>query len=238
MRKSFRFGKHQLLRHSGLDDIHDALIAAFVALGVPADKVIGKDACSWNFGVETVNYRQSGRKASVVHVSTPDPMLSEVLARMEPSHIRRRGNDGRPGIDFGQMQPEMSVEPSPIVPGMNSLDALLISPLIIRPTGYVKNKRPILELVDVELGPAISSRLSKVAGRTVAIDIIPDEIYLFGRPHVCATVPLKIQGGTVRKVSGLMFPMTLLGSEDDLELAWTAGIGEKTRSGFGCIRAI
>jgi CRISPR-associated endoribonuclease Cas6 len=29
--------------------------------------------------------------------------------------------------------------------------------------------------------------------------------------------------------------MLLQGSEDDLRLAWYAGIGEKTRSGFGCL---
>jgi len=34
---------------------------------------------------------------------------------------------------------------------------------------------------------------------------------------------------------GMQAPLVLSGRREDLELAWYAGLGEKTRAGFGCI---
>lgn len=236
MRIVWRFAPDRLLPYDALDQVHDALVHAWAALGATAGEVVGPSAEPWSFGVETVNWRAPRRLASAVHVATVSPRLEPLLARMRAEHIQRRPERGR-RIDFAALEPALEPDPAPVAPGTAALPVTMVSPLVIRPQERIRDKKPILDLTAVDLSAAVSAGLSRAARREVRIEVTPDRLYAAGRAHVCASVPVKIRDGQTHRVAGLMVPLLLRGSAADLETAWDAGLGGKTRMGFGCIRA-
>lgn len=88
----------------------------------------------------------------------------------------------------------------------------------------------------IDLAAAVNARLSRLAGRSVNLQVEPDSLYLRANPRHSVLVSLKRKpNGRHAFVIGMSAPLVLAGSEADLRLAWYAGIGEKTRNGFGCI---
>jgi CRISPR/Cas system endoribonuclease Cas6 (RAMP superfamily) len=85
----------------------------------------------------------------------------------------------------------------------------------------------------------ISQKLSKQAGRNIQLQVTPDSLYLRANPEHSVLVNLKQhQNGSKSFVIGMQAPLILEGAETDLRFAWYAGLGEKTRNGFGCLGLI
>lgn len=119
--------------------------------------------------------------------------------------------------------------------GTSGLGVLMLSPLVLGVPGE-RHRRWIQRLNDMDLSAAINPRLSRLAGRPVALQIQADSLYLRANPRHSVLVSVKqAPSGQSSFVIGLSAPLVLVGSEADLRLAWYAGLGEKTRAGFGCI---
>ncbi len=219
------------------DLIHDALVNAFEQAGASMNDVIGPQAKAWTFAPLGYHRGHTGVAHSLV-VSTADPNLARALTRLQADAIvQRRWNTEA----FNFSGATLGMEADPFWPGQTQLACLLLSPLVIEDkdtTPQNGNKRWFNDLTNpqLQLSDIINRQLSARAGRPIQLSINPDTLYLRATPKHSVLVNLKVlKNGRKSFVIGMQAPLLLEGSEDDLRFAWYAGIGEKTRSGFGCL---
>ncbi len=223
-----------LQQYDHLDLIHDALVNALIAAGANNSDVIGYQAKPWTFAPLGWHSGHVGLAHGLV-VSTADARLARVLDRLDPTQVfKHRRNDAN--VNFADAN--LLIEPDPILPQQTQLACLMLSPLVLHDESHTgKSKHWYSNLNDLaNLSQIINRKLSFVAGREVHLKIYPDLLYLRLNPEHSVLVNLKTLKNRHKSfVIGMQAPLVLEGSEDDLRLAWYAGIGEKTRSGFGCL---
>ena len=227
-----------LQKYDHQDLIHDALINAWIAADADKDDIIGHLAKPWTFAPLGWHRGHTGVAHGLV-ISTADIGLARVLSRLDPAQIVKRRWDTA-SINFASAC--VQIEPDPILPQQNRLACLMLSPLVIHDdshTGKGKRWHKNLNVLGEDLSSIINRKLSFVAGREVRLNISPDSLYLRANPQHSVLVNLKtFKDGRKSFVIGMQTPLLLEGNEYDLRLAWYAGIGEKTRSGFGCLGLI
>lgn len=215
-----------------LDILHDALVNSWIEAGANPKQIIGHQAKLWNFAALGWRKANSNRVHSLV-VSTPDRTLGQHLAAFDPASIQYARASTEESVDFSAAT--IVPEDDSISPGGGALGCLMLSPLVLSVPG-TKPRRWCRRWNDMDVAAAINQRLSRLSEREVGLKIAPDSLYLRANPKHSVLVPLKRDNnGNLSFVIGLSAPLVLMGSEEDLRLAWYAGIGEKTRSGFGCI---
>jgi hypothetical protein len=230
IRLSLPKGSHAVYRH--LDIVHDALVNALVAAGASSDQVVGPDALPWNFAALGHHRSHEGLVHSLV-VSTPSSLLASALGRIDPSTVRYARALTGELFDFTGAEP--IPQPPPLLPEQAVLGVLTLSPIAISDPGK-RGKHWHTGLDAVDLSGAANARLGRLAGRPVSLVIQPDSLYLRANPRHSVLVSTKGgQAGRAAFVIAMSAPLVLAGSRDDVLLAWYAGIGEKTRNGFGCI---
>ena len=213
------------------DLLHDALINAWLAAGATIEQVLGAQARPWTFAAIGGRRKDYGVVHTLV-VSTPDAELARCLRCFDSSQVRYARASTAELVDFSQA--EMIPELDPVPPHQGALGVLMLSPLAVSDLGNA-NRRWHNHLNQVDLSPALSQRLSRLAGRQVQLQIQADPLYLRANPHHDVLVKLKQTPKGPAFVIGMKAPLVLAGREEDLRLAWYAGLGEKTRNGFGCI---
>jgi CRISPR-associated endoribonuclease Cas6 len=225
--------KQQSVQYQYLDILHDALVNAWIAAGADRKQILYENALPWNFAALGGHHKDANRVHSLV-VSTPDADLAEVLRNLNPDEITYARASTVERVKFAGA--EVVVEDNPIFPKQNILGVLMLSPLVISDRqGKSKGRRWHKDLAKVDLSSAINFRLSRLAGREIKLDVQVDSLYLRCNPEHSVLVPNKLRNGKKVFVIGMNAPLILAGSEEDLRFAWYAGIGEKTRNGFGCI---
>lgn len=214
------------------DLIHDAIINALGETGIAMDHVLGRNAKLWTFAPLGWHRGHIGFVHSLI-LSTADLELARAFTKLKPDQLTKRRWNGE-SISFSGAQ--LSLEPDPLFPQQTQLACLLLSPLLLRNHSQAANKHWHIQLHDLDLSEIISHQLSAKAGREIRLNITPDSLYLRANSKHSVLVNLKQhQGGQKSYVIGMQAPLLLEGSEDDLRFAWYAGIGEKTRNGFGCL---
>lgn len=228
-RYRFSIQPRQWVDYWHLDILHDALVSAWSDQGIPSARLCGQAAQPWNFAALGYHRGQAGRAHTLV-VSTPAPELAAALDRMRPEDIRYARAATGEAVSFAAVAKHP--DPAPLAPGQTTLGVLLLSPLAIRQA----DRRWHTDLSAVDLDAVLNGRLSRIAGRAVALQVHPDSLYLRANPRHSVRVSLKASPtGQHGFVIGMQAPLVLTGSAADLRLAWHAGLGEKTRNGFGCI---
>jgi CRISPR-associated endoribonuclease Cas6 len=229
--------KNQSASYVYLDILHDAIVNAWVAAGAGAEEVVGPTARLWHFGA--LGWR--GKNVNYVHtlvVGTPDKQLAKILSCIRTEEIKHVRAFTGEAVDFSAANIED--DPAPVVSRQRHMGVLMLSPLAVSIPASSRNGRKWHRfLTDFDAGEAISARLSRIAHRKVQINIWPDSLYLRIHPRHDVLVRLKkLANGKEAFVIGMKSPLVIEANEKDLELAWYAGIGEKNRSGFGCIGAV
>lgn len=214
------------------DILHDGLINAWLAAGARIEQVLGAQARPWTFAAIGGRRKDQGMVHTLV-VATPDTELARHLRQIEPAQVRYARANTAELIDFSSA--EIIPELDPVPPQWGALGVLMLSPLVISDSSNVERKCWHNRLDKVDLSPALSQRLSRLAGRPVQLQIQADALYLRANPRHDVLVKLKQTPKGPGFVIGMKAPLVLVGREEDLRLAWYAGLGEKTRSGFGCI---
>lgn len=223
-------GRWATYRH--LDLIHDAIVNALIAAGASPELVIGPQAAPWTFAALGQHHDHEGRVHSLV-LSTASPELAPALDQLDASALRYARAATGELFDFAGAI-TISEEP-PLCADPGVLGVLLLSPLAISDRS-ANGKRWHTSLANIDLSAAINARLSRLTGRTVALSVQPDSLYLRANPKHSVLVSTKrMRSGRNAFVIGLQAPLVLAGRREDLLLAWYAGIGEKNRNGFGCI---
>ena len=225
-------GKSVAYRHT--DILHDAIVSAWISAGADAEKITGFHASPWNFAALGWRRGQENRTHTLI-ISTSEPELSEYLTLLTPPDVAYARAATAEAVDFSGA--EIIPDPAPVAPGQNAVGVLMLSPLAISRKGRGKNgHRWHSNLNEADLSLAINHRLSRMAGRKVCLGVHADKLYLRANPRHDVLIPVKeLPNGKRAFVIGMKAPLVLQGNEDDLRLAWYAGIGEKTRNGFGCV---
>lgn len=214
--------------------IHDCIVQAFLGLGLEKSLFYGPSSGAWTFAA--LRKRKGAR--SILHgivISSWCPKISRVIEQLRPVDLVFSRSDIGESIDLSSAT--IRIEQPPIAHGSTSLGAIMLSPLVVRRLGS-PHKKWHRSLMEFDITQAVNNGLSKRIGRQVALQVYPDSLYLRGRPDHAALVPMKPdKSGSTRYTIGMVAPMVLRGSTEDLAAAWFAGIGEKTRTGFGCLGA-
>jgi CRISPR-associated endoribonuclease Cas6 len=230
IRLSLPRGQWATYQHQDL--VHDAIVSALIAAGATAEQVIGAGAEPWTFAALGYHRAHEGQVHGLV-ISTPSPALAPHLAAIDPSAVRYARAATGELLDFSAAS--LSTAPPPVCEDPGVLGVLTLSPIAISEPG-TKKKRWLTRLDQVDLSAAANARLSRIAGRPVALSVQPDSLYLRANPRHSVLVSTKrMRNGRSAFVIGMQAPLVLAGSRKDLLLAWYAGLGEKTRNGFGCL---
>ncbi|MBK1649040.1 CRISPR-associated endoribonuclease Cas6 [Rhabdochromatium marinum] len=223
-------GRWASYRH--LDLIHDAIVNALTSAGATSEQVIGARAHPWTFAALGHRREREGRVHSLV-ISTSSPELAVALKTLKTDTLRYARAATGELFDFSAASVIQEDPPLCADPGV--LGVLALAPIVIRDRS-AEGTRWHSSLADVDLSAAVNARLSRFAGREVALTIQPDSLYLRANPKHSVLVSTKrMKNGRSAFVIGMQAPLVLAGRQEDLLLAWYAGIGEKTRNGFGCI---
>jgi len=230
IRLSLPRGQWATYRHQDL--VHDAIVNALIAAGAKPEQVIGAGAEPWTFAALGYHRAHEGQVHGLV-IATPSAALAPCLAALDPSAVRYARAATGELLDFSAA--DLSIEPPPVCDDPGMLGVLTLSPLAISEPGKHK-KRWLTRLHQVDLSAVANTRLSRIAGRPVALSVLPDSLYLRANPKHSVLVSTKrMRNGRAAFVIALQAPLVLSGSREDLLLAWYAGLGEKARNGFGCL---
>lgn len=217
--------------YSHQDLLHDALINGLEASGCDPTHLMGMNAKLWTFAPLGWHRGHTGYVHTLI-VSTTEPVIARALTRLKPETITQRRWNGE-FINFAGAH--LSIEPDPLLPQQTQLACLLLSPLVLQESKQ-NNKRWCKDLSILNLSEIISRKLSAKAKRDIQLKVLPDSLYLKAYPEHSVLVQLKkFKNNNQSFVIGMQAPLLLEGSEEDLRFAWYAGIGEKTRNGFGCL---
>ena len=197
--------------------------------------MVGREAGNWSFGaVGTATPRGFVLKSVVV--GAEGGQLETILQNLIPEVVRKRSTNGDV-IDLTVWDATREELPVVCEPGNHAtLPAIMLSPLAMSVRGQKGRWHDDLAKTGPDLEAAVNVRLSRLTGRNVKLKVEPDRLYLRANPkHSMMVRTRAVNGDRPAFVIGTMCPLTLSGRLEDLNSAWSLGIGEKNRYGFGCI---
>lgn len=212
------------------DSLHAAVVAALYAAGATESDMVGATAKPWTFSpVQSVQ----GNKLSLrgVTISSSDDELGRMIGRIKPEEIRWNSQNGD-RIDFGHGKVTSFRNPVPHHAG--EMQVYFASPFVVS-TKADGPKKWVEDLKDVDLSAAFSKGLSRRVGRDVAIGVSVDDFVMRAASKQIAIIAIRQSGSRKVTVPGFYTNATISGSRDDLMAAYFAGLGEKTRYGFGMV---
>lgn len=235
MRIRFSAPRGELASFHFLDSLHAALVNGWTACGAKGSHIVGPNAANWSFGA-VGTARPKGFLLKSVVVGTEAGPLDQFIGQLRPEKVRKTSTNGDV-LDLSAWH--RSVEDLPVAeePGVTTaLPAIMLSPLALSVRGEKRRWHADLSEVEPYLNEAVNSRLSRITDREVRLDIQADRLYMRANPHHSTLVRTRaVPGARPAFVIGMLCPLVIRGSIDDLRSAWTLGIGEKNRYGFGCI---
>ena len=235
MRVRFLAPRGEYARVHFLDSLHGALVNAWTACGASGTTVVGREASNWSFGAVGAATSQGFVLKSVV-VGTEGGPLEPVLENLLPEAIRKRSTNGDV-VDLAAWDRDIEELPVICEPGEPAtLPVIMLSPLALSIRDRKGHWHDDLTKAGPNLEAAVNFRLSRLTGRDVRLKIEPDRLYLRANPmHSTLIRTRMVHSGKPAFVIGTMCPLTISGRIEDLNSAWSLGIGEKNRYGFGCI---
>lgn len=216
-----------------LDTVHAALVTALRRAGAEEQQVLGPAAAPWTFATAGRGFHGGAILVESVTVSTPDPALGLIMLRLNGADARVRSTNGDE-LDFSGATCEPL--PIPLHPQQDSLTVSFASPFLVSERG--PKKTYARTLAGLDLSSAFSAGLSRRLGREVKLRIEQDRLSAAtdgAAPHL---VRVRRSGTRDLILPALSAVLTLIGRPADLRDAYLAGLGEKTRYGFGCPEAL
>jgi CRISPR-associated endoribonuclease Cas6 len=231
------------IEYTNVDVIKDAATNMLVAAGGNRTRLGGEGSLLWGAAAICTRYTTprngkdpARRIAHEIVISTPDPEVATLLEHSNPDNMRKFQPVTGESIDMSGAT--MTMEMDPVIPDLTtSLDAYALTPMLASRVDGRQLGRWHSSVRDFDLSATVSARLSRIAGRTVNLTVVPDELYLAGRGTYATRVDIRTKDKKPVVVVGMTFPFMISGPWEDLRLAWYAGIGERTRLGFGFFAA-
>jgi len=213
-----------------LDSINAAIVAGWVAAGATSEQVVGQSARPWTFGFEGRSDRKAKSKIFSVTISTPDPDLGAILAKLKPDEIRCASSNGDTLYFGGGRFLRLDTENA----RTSALMVSFASPFILPLRKEDRSGKAYADaLDDVDLDAAFRAGLERRAGRTLDVSFHVDPLSRMTdvRKRI---VPLRSSAKGPIRLPAFSVPMTIRGKPEDVEFAFLAGLGAKTHAGFGC----
>lgn len=213
-----------------LDSVHAALVAGLRAAGLDGEQVVGRQAAPWTFAISGRSFRGGAIRVSGVTLSTPDPRLSEAMMRLDGTAMRHRSSNGDV-VDMGGAT--LRSLALPLVPNQEQVAIGFASPFLLSERSDAK-KAYARSLAGRDLSAAFSAGLSRRLGREVRLRVEQDRLSALTEGAEPVLVRVRRTGSRDLILPALSAVLTLNGPAADLRDAYLAGLGEKTRYGFGC----
>ncbi len=217
-----------------MDIVHDAAINMLTKSGILASELIGEKARFWSAGAafaKPVSENSKVLKSKKIILTTTDPLISEKLLDCKQEFFKATKNGSMESVDFSNW----NVTPD-LAPVMDETQELLLAcatpALFLRKDR--KNGKWATSVTEVDLTATINHRLSIIAGRTIRLDIRLADGFLENHPKQAVFRTVKTQTGN-GAIPALNFTFVAAGLPEDLEVLWYAGVGSKTRLGFGIV---
>lgn len=214
-----------------LDSVQAALVEGLVHAGLPGDALVGHTAHPWTFACLGWTRKGGLRTLSRLVVSSASDTISAALGKLDPARIRKTSANGDViNLDGARIRPDAHVP----VPETRELCVAFPGRFALT---LLKSKRSATEFArsatDTDFPAALKAGLDRRAGRTLDLEIAIDPLTLAtdGR---AVPVALRKSGDRRIMIPAFDMPVTLRGNPADLAWAFHAGLGAKTRQGFGC----
>lgn len=220
------------LRYRYLDSVHAALIAGMVKAGMDSARLIGEKAGSWCFAAKGYSHRQGDCMLAGVTISTASDEIGAALQKLDPGDIRVDSDNGDSlDLSHGILKPV----PDRLSPGTENAMFLFASPFILtEKKTSVEKTRFVRELDGIDVDAAMRRSLERRAGHPLDIGFSIDRLSLRadGLPRVVRYRRMK--NGRDQMINAFSLPVSVRGTPEAIRFAYFAGIGAKTRAGFGC----
>ena len=214
-----------------LDSVQAALVEGLVHAGVPGEMVVGYSAHPWTFACYGWTRRGGLRTLSRLVISSASDRISRAFGQLDPTRIRKTSANGDViNLAGARLRPDAHIP----VPGTRELCVIFPGRFVLmRP----KSTRSVTEYVrtttDTDFPAALKAGLDRRAGRSLDLEVEIDHLTLATEGRA-VPVALRKSGDRRIVIPSFDMPITLRGNPDDLAWAFHAGLGAKTRQGFGC----
>lgn len=214
------------------DSIHRAIVEALAAAGATTADLVGANAKPWTFAAQGEDLRGERSLLRYLTISTSDPHLSSLLEKLDTARIVSSSDNGDKIDCAGASLSFMTAQGLPID---NALTVNFASPFVVSKKKETKSATEHLtSLKDADLSAAFSAGLSRRIGRAAKLRVTIDRLSLATYGASPRRVNVRKAGSRAVFFPAFQLPMTLEGPDRDLAAAFFAGLGEKTRYGFGC----
>lgn len=217
------------VRFRYLDTMHAALIAALRAAGAGGSQVLGDTAAPWTFAISGRSFPGGTIRAEAVTLSTPDPALGAAMLRLDGADAKVTSTNGDVLDLTGAVRRPMAL---PLHPDQDQIAVGFASPFLVSERS--PKKTYARSLVGLDLSAAFSAGLSRRLRRPMTLRVEQDRLSAATDGATPMLVRVRRSGARDLILPALSAVLTLYGPAADLRDAYLAGLGEKTRYGFGC----
>ncbi len=220
------------VRFRFLDSLHAALVEGLVHTGlVTGDMLVGHTAHPWTFACFGWTRRGGLRTLSGLLLSSTCDRISSAFGTLDPARIRKTSSNGDVlNLEGANKRQDVHLP----VPSARELCVTFPGRFVLT---FPKVKRDRSSFVrsptDTDFPAALKAGLDRRAGRTLDLEIGIDPLTLATNGDA-VPVALRKTGDRRILVPAFDMPVTLRGDPEDLAWAFHAGLGAKTRQGFGC----
>lgn len=216
-----------------LDTVHAGLVTALRRAGAEEQRVIGEAAAPWTFAISGHAFAGGRVRVDSITLSTPDPALGAAMLRINGADACVRSSNGDVlDLTGATCRPV----PVPLHPEQDQIAIGFASPFLVSERG--PKKTYARSLAGLDLSAAFSAGLSRRLGRPVALQVAQDRLSAMTDGAEPKLIRVRRSGTRDLILPALSAVLTLCGKPADLRDAYLAGLGEKTRYGFGCPTAL
>ncbi|GGF76975.1 hypothetical protein GCM10011402_32100 [Paracoccus acridae] len=212
------------------DSMNAAIVAALDKAGIASKDMVGPEAQPWTFGMSGVAQADGFSNITGLTISTPSEMIARGLMQIRPEWIRVHSSNGDV-IDCSGARRHLGRLPAE---GVSELAVFFASPILIKPLGKDPETEWIEEFGSVDFDAAFRRGLERRAGREMDIRFSADPLTLAVGVTRRLVHLRKAANGRKVIVPAFSLPLTMRGHPEDVRFAYMAGLGAKTRAGFGC----
>jgi CRISPR/Cas system endoribonuclease Cas6 (RAMP superfamily) len=213
------------------DSVHAALVAGLAAAGASSADLVGAAARPWSFAVKGFSRRGGESAATTILLSSPDPAIQDAMSALDIRHVRVASTNGDIIDCSGGRLRACHRLPAP---GQDAIALALASPVVlVSPKAGREQTRYAESVEEIDLPAALRRSVETRAGRGLDIEIEVDRLAL--RTSVLKRMVWLRRAPTGRRIGvpAFRFPLAMRGTPADLRFAFLAGLGAKTRQGFG-----
>lgn len=213
------------------DSVHAALVAGLTAAGARSGDLVGAAARPWSFAVKGFSHRGGESAATAILLSSPDPAIQDAMSALDLQHVRVASTNGDTIDCSGGRLKACHRLPAP---GQDALALALASPVVlVSPKVGREQTRYAESIEEIDLPAALRRSVETRAGHGLDIEIEVDRLAL--RTDVLKRIVWLRRAPTGRRIGvpAFRFPLAMRGTPADVRFAFLAGLGAKTRQGFG-----